>query len=179
MQDSLVQGVRQQLNVAGTLPTADFQQQTLEESKTPLDRAATIYAEFMAYKQAVSVREFHHAMTVFEYYVQCQFDKTRYPKGMSADPVEEIAKSLRSNRIKAFFVAGVEYADAYNRLHEHCHLQADVMVFPPYYTTMQDFRSIMQRHSQEAGAEGRLQKSSAAGRMKTRSGDADRLKEQP
>lgn len=121
-------------------------QNPLEESKEPLAHARNIHAEFLAFKEKVTVREFHHAMTVFQYYIKCGFDKTKYPAGMEEDPVVEIAKSLKSNKIKAFFVADVEFEvmmDAFLG-----HLQAEVMVFPPYYLPMKQFKTIMEEHSQ-------------------------------
>ena len=69
----------------------------------------TIHAEFLAYKALVPAKEFHQAMAVYEYYMKCRFQISKYPVGMSEDPVLEIAKAIRSNKIKAFFVAGEEF----------------------------------------------------------------------
>ena len=94
-------------------------------------------------------------MIVIEYYMKCRFDKAKYPAGMSEEPVVEIAKALLSNKIKAFFVAGEEFEVHTSKFAGH--LQAEVMVWPPFYLSMQQFRTVMQEAGQEGGADGNLQ----------------------
>jgi hypothetical protein len=115
----------------------------------------TIHAEFLAYKESVPIKEFHQAMAVIEYYVKRRFQKDKYPAGMSEDPVLEIAKAIRSNKIKAFFVAGEEFEVHTSKFAGH--LQAEVMVWPPFYLSMQQFRTVMQEAGQDGGADGNLQ----------------------
>ena len=66
----------------------------------------------------------------------------------------EIAKALRSNKIKAFFVAGEEFEVHTSKFAGH--LQAEVMVWPPFYLSMQQFRTVMQEAGQAGGADGNL-----------------------
>ena len=80
-------------------------------------------------------------MIVIEYYMKCRFDKAKYPAGMSEEPVVEIAKAQLSNKIKAYFVAGEEFDVQTAKFLGH--MQAEVMVWPPLYLSMQQFRTVM------------------------------------